>query len=367
MTLLFAIVSIGFLILIHEAGHFLLARACGMKADVFSIGFGPSLLSWHGRRTEYRIALLPLGGYVRIAGMAPGDGTAPDDPASFANRPAWQRFLVILAGPFVNWLFAFLLLAALLVSGMEQPVSEPIVGAVAAGSPAASAGLQPGDRILQIDGVPLETWFQMTEQIRGHRGRAMPMVIERSGQRFEPTAAIGGNGTLGIRPSTQRVQYPVAEALPLAFRQTGQVVLGTLEAIGSLVRGRGGQVMGPVGIVSETVEAVKAGLTQLFQMLVLISMALAFMNILPLPALDGGRLVFIVIAMIRRRPVSPQAEAVVHAIGFLVLIGLLLFATMGDIGRQLRTRSAPPTQSPQTQSPQTQSPPTQAPEAQPAR
>lgn len=359
MLIALAIVAIGFLILIHEFGHFLLARAFRMRVDSFSIGFGPALLSFHTRRTEYRLSLLPLGGYVRIAGMAPGDGTAADDPASFLNRPAWQRFLVILAGPAINWLFAFLLLASLFMAGMQRPSEDPVIGRVADGSPAAVVGLQPGDRIAWIDGQEIGSWPDMVAAIKKHVGQPMPVRIERDGREIVLTPKIGPDATLGIVPKLQTVQLGFGDAVSTAFFTTGEVVQKTLAALGQMLRGRGqAQLVGPVGIVSETVEAARTGAQSLAGVLVMISLALALMNLLPLPALDGGRLVFIAIAMVRRRPVDAKVEAVIHGIGLLLLLGLVLYATYGDIGRQFSKLRAPPPPAPSGQQSPGQPPPT---------
>jgi regulator of sigma E protease len=336
MLWLLSILALGLLVLIHEAGHFLMARACGMKVESFSIGFGPALLTYQPGETEYRLSALPLGGYVRIAGMVPGDGTAEDAPGSFANKPAWQRFLVILAGPFVNWLFAFLLLTALFMVGFQVATKEPIVGTVVEATPAAASGLRPGDRLEAIDGVPLATWAQMTAAIVAHKSKPMEIAVRREGKEVRLTAIPTAEGKLGISPATTLERYPLGEAAPLAFQKTGQVLRETIASVASLFRGgQDAQIMGPVGIVSQTVEAARANLLALLAIMVHISLALSLMNLLPIPALDGGRLLFIFIAMVRRRPVNARVEAVVHAVGMLLLLGLMAYATFGDIGRQM--------------------------------
>lgn len=339
MTILLAILAIGALILVHELGHFLVARGVGMKVESFSVGFGPALLSFHDKRTTYRIGMLPLGGYVRIAGMVPGDGSEPDDPASFMNKPAWQRFLVIFAGPFINWLFAFLLLSAILMVGYPQPSDEPVVGRIANGSAAAAIGLLPGDRILSVGGEPIQAWSDLQGVLGRNRGRAMPLEVSREGRVLSFTARTGADGRLGVYRQVVEASYPFPQAFGVAFVQTGTVVAESLKGFGKLLRGEEqADLMGPVGIVSETAEAARGGPTALLSFLVFISLALAVMNLLPLPALDGGRLVFIAIAMVRRRPVDPKVEAAVHAVGLLLLLGLILFATYGDVRDQVAKR-----------------------------
>lgn len=337
MFVAIAILGLGLVILVHEAGHFLVARACGMRAEVFSFGFGPALLAWHGKRTEYRLSALPLGGYVRIAGMAPGDGTAEDDPESYANHPAWQRFLVILAGPAVNWAFAVLLLAALYTIGIRVGTNRPVVEEVA-GAPAAAAGLMPGDRILAIDDQPIQSWSEVARNIEARRGRPMQIRVARGGAELTLTATAGPDGRLGIAGESRIERYPLGRSLSLALVKSGEVLVDAIEGLRQLVlrTGNAGQLMGPVGIVSQTVDAVSKEFFRIFWILVQISLVLALMNLLPIPALDGGRLLFILVAMVRRRPVDPKVEAVVHGVGFLLLLALLAYVTYGDIRRRIQ-------------------------------
>lgn len=337
MFVAIAILGLGLIILVHEAGHFLVARACRMRAEVFSFGFGPALLAWHGKRTEYRLSALPLGGYVRIAGMAPGDGTPEDDPESFANHPAWQRFLVILAGPAVNWAFAVLLLAALYTVGFRVPTNNPVIEEVT-GAPAVAAGLMPGDRIVAIDDQPIRSWADVTRGIEARRGRPMQLRVARGGAELTLTAATGPDGRLGIAGQSRVERYPVGRSLSLAFVKSGEVLVDALDGLRQLVlrTGNAGPLMGPVGIVSQTVDAVSKEFFRIFWILVQISLVLALMNLLPIPALDGGRLVFILVAMVRRRPVNPKVEAIVHSIGFLLLLVLLVYVTYGDIRRRIQ-------------------------------
>lgn len=349
MTWLLAILALGFLVLIHEAGHFIVARLCRMKVETFSIGFGPALLSLQGKETEYRISMLPLGGYVRVAGMAPGDGTDENAPNSFMNKPAWQRFLVLAAGPFVNWLFAVVVLTALFTVGMQVPTKDAIVGQVLDDMPGAAAGLKTDDRIVSIEGKPIGSWVEMAQEIQAHAGRPMTMVVRRDGVDLTIKAMPNEAGKLGIGPATTTESYPLGESMKLAMGRTVEVVAGTFAGIAELFKRSGGaELMGPLGIVSTTADAARLNLMALFGIMVHISLALAIMNLLPLPALDGGRILFILIAAVRRRPIDAKIEAVVHGVGMLLLLGLLLFATWGDIGRQLNraraTETPPPTE-----------------------
>ena len=329
MSVALAILSLGALVLLHEAGHFLVARACRMRVEVFSLGFGPSLFCYRGRLTEYRLSLVPLGGYVRIAGMAPGD-FPPDDPASFQARPWWQRVLVLLAGPVSNWLFAFLLLAALYLVGFRIPSGEPVIEEVR-GKTAMAAGLYEGDRVLAVDGKPVSTWSELT-QAQAQKSGEVEIKVRRSEVERIFKARSGAAVAKEIIAESSVVRLPVGEAISQAFFNTLKVAGGMLVTLREWIFGKGeGKLIGPVGVVGEAVEAARTGFDSLLAMLVFISIALSLMNLLPLPALDGGRVAFV--------------EAVVHALGVLALLVLVVALSWREIGALLpgsREASSPP-------------------------
>ena len=329
-----AVLSLGFLVLLHEAGHFAMARLCRMRVDVFSVGFGPALLSLRGKQTEYRLSLIPLGGYVRIAGMAPGD-FPPDDPASFFARPAWQRFVVLLAGPVVNWAFALALLASLYAIGFRVTTGAPVVEEVRS-RVAAASGLLPGDRVLEVEGEAVASWTELTRALGARATQTVDLKVLRNNVELTLSARLGPDGLPGITPESRIIRFPVGESLWLAFQKTGELGLGMLTDIRDWVRGKGeAQLIGPVGIVTETVEAVRKDFLSLFFILVQISLALSLMNLLPLPALDGGRLLFVVVGAVRRRPVDVRFEAIVHALGVLAMLVMLVWLSWGEIGKIL--------------------------------
>ncbi len=334
LTALAAVLSLGLLVLLHEAGHCLVARACRMRVDVFSVGFGPALLTLRGKQTEYRLSLVPLGGYVKIGGMAPGD-FPPDDPAGFYRRPAWQRALVLVAGPVVNWLFAFLLLASLYTVGFPVPTDHPVIEEVR-GRKAAASGLLPGDRILAVDGADISTWGDVERAFAAKPRQPVALRIVRHEVELVLTATPGADGKLDLRPESELVILPVTRAVPLAMVKTWELSLGMLLDLRDWVFGKAEvQLMGPVGIVGETVAAARKEWLGLFFILVQISLALALMNLLPLPALDGGRLVFVLLSAVRRRAVDVRVEAAVHAVGVLALLSLVLWLTWGEVGQAL--------------------------------
>lgn len=335
-----SILAIGALIAVHEWGHYLVARASRMRVDSFSIGFGPALLSVRGRHTTFRIGIVPLGGYVRIAGLNPHDGTAPEDPASYANRPIWQRLAVIVAGPLMNYLVAYLILvAAMVAAGLPELVDEPSVHSVKPGTPAAHAGLRPGDRVVSINAAPVARWTDVVRAIQSSGGAPLRLVIDREGA----TTAIDvrpdvedGVPFLGIWPPRRQVKSTFDEALGRAFRETVRQSAGAILAIRALIkREKGVRVQGPIGIVEDLGESAAAGGTYWSLKIAQISLALFMLNLLPLAALDGGRLAFLLIALVRRKPVNQRIETAVHAVGFLLLLGLLVVVTFSDIGRLL--------------------------------
>ncbi|MBI5546952.1 MAG: site-2 protease family protein [Deltaproteobacteria bacterium] len=331
LTAAVAILSLGVLVLLHEAGHFALARACRMRVDVFSVGFGPALLAFRGRQTEYRLGMLPLGGYVRIAGMAPGD-YPPGDSAGFYARPAWQRLLVLLAGPVVNGVFAVLLLATLYVVGFGVPTGEPVIEEVT-GKAAAAAGFLPGDRVLSVEGTEVGTWLELTRALGARPSQVVEVKVRRNEVELALTARCGPDSLPGLKPQSQIVRYRVKDAAWFAVLKTGELAVGMLSGLRDWALGKGeAELMGPVGIVSETVEAVHKDRLSLFFILVQISVALALMNLLPLPALDGGRVAFVLLGVIRRRPIDVRVEAVVHALGVLSLMVLVAYLSWGEIG-----------------------------------
>jgi len=341
-----AVLGFSVLIVVHEAGHAWVARRLGMRVDRFSVGFGPVLWSFRRRGIEFCLSALPLGGYVKIAGMAPGEEIDPADPAAYCNQPAWRRFLAIAAGPTMNWLVA-VLLAAALISTVGLRTADPAsrVGELKPGWPAAEAGLQGGDRIDAVAGVPVRTWDELVAQIRLHPGERVSLAVVRGdGERARALAleltprAEGGMGRAGFGPAILLEQRPLPAALGVAVVRTnqglGQQLAGFVQVI---QRRRASDLSGPVGIAQELFQGARSGTATFLTMLWGLSIALALLNLLPLPALDGGRLVFLVYEIVTRRRVNERVENVVHLAGFVALLALMLAVTVfGDLARFLK-------------------------------
>jgi regulator of sigma E protease len=338
-----AVVAVSLLVVIHEAGHFLAARRFGMGVERFSIGFGPVLFALRRGETEFAVSALPLGGYVKIAGMAPGEAKESSDRSLFANQPAWRRFLVILAGPAMNYVAAILVAWGLLATlGLRAPDPAPRVGALVPGMPAEAAGLVPGDRIAAVAGKPVATWAELVSELQRRPGERITLdVVRGEGGRNEGLAIPitprddGGVGRVGVAQATVVVRKGPGEALVEGFHRTNANAALQLRAFGSLFS-RKQRVEGPVGIARELVRGARAGIEPFLGLVWTISVVLAILNLLPFPALDGGRLVFLGYEIVTRRRVNERVEHVFHLIGFFILVGLILAVTVfGDLPRLL--------------------------------
>lgn len=340
-----AVLAVSALIIIHEAGHFWAARRFGMKVERFSVGFGPVIFSFKRGETEFAISALPLGGYVKIAGMSPGDDVAPGDRTAYANQAAWRRFLVILAGPFMNYVMAIVIAAGLLATlGLRAPDPSARVGAIVEGMPAAAAGLTPGDRILSVAGQPVDSFLAVVKELQRHPGRTIPLEVERGeGAAAERlTLAItprdeGGVGRVGFRQAQLVERRGAAAAVAEGFARTNAQAGLQLGAFGALFSGAGkAELSGPAGIAQELVRGARAGTEPFLSLVWVISIVLAILNLLPVPALDGGRLAFLLWEIVTRRRVNERVENAFHLAGFVALLALILAVTIfGDLPKIL--------------------------------
>ncbi len=338
LSIVAAVLAVSLLIVIHEAGHFLAARASGMRVERFSVGFGPVILCLRRGETEFAISALPLGGYVKISGMSPEEDDRAGDPRLFSSQPAWRRFLVILAGPVMNYVAAILVawgLAATL--GLRTPDPAARVGALVPGMPAEAAGLRPGDRIDAVAGVPVDSWDTLVREVQRHPGEEISLHIargegERVSLRLTPKDD-GGVGRAGFQPAAVLVRRAPGLALVEAFDRTNAFAAQQLGAFTSLFSKRQA-VEGPIGIARGLVRGAREGLEPFLNLVWIISVALAILNLLPVPALDGGRLVFLAYEIVTRRRVNQRVEGMLHFAGFVLLMGLILAVTLfGDLPR----------------------------------
>ena len=350
------IVSILAVVLVHEAGHFFTAKAFGIKVEEFFVGFGPRLWSTRRGETEYGVKLLPLGGYVRIAGMNPFQETPPEQfPRTFGAKPIWQRAIVILTGPITHFVMAVLLLVVFFVAFGVLTPAKPVVEGVQASlngraSPAAVAGLQPGDEVVALDGRPVGSTDRFLTYTRSHVGQQIAITVLRHGHRITVRAApvlsdVGGHmvGRLGIVVGEGRQRYNPLAAIGKAFISTGsavkQVILALgkifgpsgLRRIGDLLAGtrprQTSDVVSVVGASRLAGEAVQAGAwDSLFGLLVTFNIFVGILNLVPLPPLDGGHLAVLVYEKARhRRPDLRKLVPLTAAVtGFILLLAVSL-------------------------------------------
>jgi regulator of sigma E protease len=345
LSVVAAILAVSLLIIVHEAGHYLAAKRFGMRVERFSVGFGPVLLSFRRGETEFAISALPLGGYVRIAGMAPGEAGDAADRGLFSNHAAWRRFLVILAGPAMNYLAAILVAWFLLATlGLHAPDPSSRLGVIVPGSPAERAGLQPGDRVVVVAERPVDSFAALVEEVQRHPGEEIPVEVARGDDRGERLTLRltprdeGGVGKIGVGQARVLVREGAGEALLDAIDRTNANAALQLRAFGSVFSQRQ-RVEGPVGIARELVRGAREGLEPFLGLVWTISVVLAILNLLPVPALDGGRLAFLGYEILTRRRVNERVEHWFHVAGFFLLVGLIVAVTIfGDLPRLLGKR-----------------------------
>ena len=334
---LVAILGLAVLMIVHEGGHFLAARKYGMRVVRFSIGFGPTI--WKHRPkdspTVYQIALIPFLAYVQIAGMNPYEESDPKDPGSYANASLWGRVVTIAAGPLTNYLFASILIFfGLLIGGKEVPDEGSMRVQVEPG-PAQIAGVETGDRILQVNGGAVHNWDELKAAVRSHTGEEIDLTIERSDAVVHRLVTPKGEknaGLIHVRPQTHVEPVGVVEAAKISVKAPPLFVYENVREIGKVLAGKEKlQVSGPVGIVKETAKQARTGPGVLLQFLGMLSAYLGAFNLLPFPALDGGRLLFLGAEAVSRRRPDAKLEARVHAIGLLMLLTLIAFVTYADV------------------------------------
>ena len=332
-----AIIAFGVMIFCHELGHFLVAKRVGITVHAFALGFGPRLIGFHRGETLYAINLLPFGGFVRMAGEDLDDAGGP---GSFRSKSVWQRMAVVAAGPAMNLLLALALLTSMaLAVGVPVGVSNRI-GQLLAGWPAEQAGLRPGDAIVAINGVPMRDGKEVVDTIHKHPNETLVLTVDRLGQlftvsvrsRLEPRQKIG---LIGFSPEPIRERMGPVRAFLWGVQNTVQYVSAIVGTISGLFRAGEflEQLGGPVAAVGFLGDAASAGFEIFIYTAALFSIMIGIFNLLPFPALDGGRLSFLIVEAFRRRPVDPKREGYIHLVGFALLLLLLVTLTMRDIGR----------------------------------
>ena len=349
------------IVFVHEMGHFLMGRLFGVPIDAFSIGFGPELLHWTDRHgTRWRLAALPLGGYVKFHGdgdpasMTRADADAPVRGKTMQAREVWKRALIVAAGPAVNFLLAIVIFAGLFVS-VGHTVTAPVISDVSAGSPAQAAGFLPGDTVTSVDGAPLTSFEDLKRLVVSGEGGPMDIVVDRAGQsvKLRATPRVEMLDTpfgpapmkvLGLRPSDKDVRVvrlgPI-DALQQGAADTWQIVESIGTFFGGLLTGHesAAQLSGPVGIAKVTAQAASHGLHNVVWLTALISISIGLLNLLPIPILDGGFLMFFAFEAVRGRALSERTMEISFRIGLSLIATLSIFALYNDT---LRPKPQPP-------------------------
>ncbi|MEJ2165941.1 MAG: RIP metalloprotease RseP [Desulfobacterales bacterium] len=343
------IIVLGVLIFFHEFGHFLIARVFGVGVEKFSLGFGPRLIGKKVGITDYRLSAIPLGGYVKMVGEEPDAQVAPQDlPLSFTHKHVAKRMLIVAAGPVFN-----ILLAVIIFFGIffftGTLILKPSIGSVRAGSPALAAGLEKGDLITQINGSPINSWDEMAEIINASRGRALHLSVRRQDATLDfsltpakvTTKNIFGEDVqryvIGITASGESFskEMNLFQAFSESLVQTYRVTELMVVIIAKLIKGdiSTNTLGGPIMIAQMAGDSAKAGVGSLISFIAVISINLAIINLLPIPVLDGGHLLFFAIEAVKGRPVSIKVREVAQQVGLFILILLMILVFYNDITR----------------------------------
>jgi regulator of sigma E protease len=352
---IFALV-IGVLVFVHEFGHYGVARLFGIKVEAFAVGFGKEVVGWTDRNgTRWKLGWIPMGGYAKFAGDANGasqpdyslDSQLPEDERAnlFHNRPLWQRSLVVAAGPAINFLFAILIFAAFFMTYGHQ-ITPAVVGKVVDGTPAAAAGLKEGDRILSMDGQGVDRFEDVSRIVAINPGTPIEIVLERGGEtksleakpRIVTEVDRFGNsyqrGQLGLMSGELVVvRHGPVQALRWAMVETWATVRMMWDTMAQVVMGRRplDDLGGPVKIAQFSGQSATLGLPALIGFIALISINLGFINLLPIPMLDGGHLFLYALEGVRRRPLHPKVQEWAFMSGFALLMSLMLVLTWNDL------------------------------------
>ena len=353
-----ALFVFGLLVSVHEFGHFIVAKLTGMRVDEFAIGFGPKLWQKKYGETLYTLRMVPLGGFNRIAGMdyeiienmdREGSRDAekrivmPDEEdageRAYFRRPIWARMAVILAGSAMNFLLPlFLFFGLFLAQGVATPSPEPVIGAVLDDKPAALAGLQAGDRLLTIDGEAVTQWSDISQKLQGQEGHPFKVTYQRAGEELSATLipqedAASKRAVIGIIGSADYYQPGIIEAAGMAVTKEVYVIGAMITGLVQLVQGTvsTAELSGPIGVAQMAGQVAEQGIWPLLGFAAFLSLNLGIVNLLPIPALDGGHFVMLVLEALRGKPMKPAAMYYIQITGVVFIVCLMLFTTFNDL------------------------------------
>lgn len=337
LTAISFVAVFGTIVLFHELGHFTVAKAFGVRVHEFAVGIGPAI--WRKRRgeTQYSLRVLPLGGFVKLAGMDEAlrseDELPEDDVRNFDRRPVWQRMLVIVAGPMMNFFLAFLLIAGYYMVAYIPPS----VAGLMMGSPAERAGLVQGDIIIDVDGHRVDTATEVIEQIQPRGGEEIVLTVKRGNEllqlpvtpRYDSDAGVG---MIGIEISGGKPRYGFPVAVSQAVKDVWRGTIGIIGALTEMITGKSEvDLRGPIGIITITGEAARRGFDAVLSLAIGLNLNLGLLNLLPIPVLDGGWLVLLAWEGVRGRPLPPEQRGVAQFIGLVIILALMVFAVYQDV------------------------------------
>ncbi|MDD2804302.1 MAG: M50 family metallopeptidase [Elusimicrobiales bacterium] len=374
ISILAVLFTFGLVIFLHEFGHFIVCKLVGIRVDAFSFGFGKELLGFTRGDTRYSLRLIPLGGYVKPAGeeIEEEAPAAPEEPAGqppsatteaaappaekeaalapymYFAKPWYARFAVVLAGPVMNYLLAFALFSGvILLVGEPRPSKAPVLGDVSQGYPADLAGLKAGDKIVKVDGVTTDSWGAMAGAIYAKVEKEISVTYERAGAaatvklktRKSPEGA--ERGVIGISPAVEYAPVPLLKGLRMGAHQCWYWTNFTVQTLKSnIIKREKPDLAGPIGIVNIVSKAAHTGKADFFFLIGLISVAVGFFNLLPIPLLDGGWMILYLFEGVSRRKLTGNMMKYVNAAGMVMLLSILVFATYNDIMRIVASRAA---------------------------
>lgn len=337
LTILAAIFVFGVLVTVHEFGHFITAKMTGMRVDEFAIGFGPKIYQQKDGETLYSLRAIPLGGYNKIAGMDPDD---PVEPNAFNSKPIPARMLVILAGALMNFILPIILFSGIfMVEGRLQLVNEPVLGTVVDEMAAARAGLKAGDRIVTIDGKNVETWTDVVLNLRKAGTEEVTLTAERNGvlQTYKMTPMFdkdAGRPLIGVSPKFSNESLGFFGSIKEGFIYTKNIGLSMVSGLYRIVSGNApADVAGPIGVAQMAGQVAEKGLLPLMNFVAFLSINLGVINLLPLPALDGGHFVLLLLEALRGKPLGGKAMTNIQMVGVALILALTVFSTFKDITR----------------------------------
>lgn len=342
----FAVV-LGILVFVHEFGHYLAARFCGVFVEAFSIGFGKPFATWRDRLgTEWRLAPLPLGGFVKMHGMEPVEIVTPEERArwlpgrAFQEKPLWSRAIVVAAGPIANFVLAVVLFFVLFATA-GRPVIEPVVNGVVAQSAAAEAGVKPGDRIVAVGGKPVGSFADIQRFVEARPGQTFTLSVERAGHErtlsvHAGAEASGGRkiGVLGVSGDTTKlVRLGVGQSVRAALGESWLVTAETVQGVWHIIATRRGtaELGGPLRIAELSGRVAALGVASFVSFIAILSINLGLINLLPIPVLDGGHLLFYIAEAVLRRPLSARAQEIGLRAGLALIVCIFAFATWNDL------------------------------------